>query len=90
MKKNWTLILVLLNFSLLLSFTVAGFSHPEQEKKEVRDFVIRNGLPNFFNKALNGDSIKVAYLGGSIRLKAIISKMSRRGYYLSRLKIWKK
>lgn len=66
MKKNWILILVLLNFSLLLPFTVAGFSHPEQEKKEVRDFVIRNGLPNFFNKALNGDSIKVAYLGGSI------------------------
>lgn len=27
---------------------------------------IRKGLPNFFSKAMRGDSIKVAYLGGSI------------------------
>lgn len=30
------------------------------------EFKIRNGLPNFFSKAIKGDSIKVAYLGGSI------------------------
>lgn len=27
---------------------------------------VRNGLPNFFNKVQKGESIKVAYLGGSI------------------------
>ena len=27
---------------------------------------IRNGLPNFFAKAMNGDSVTVAYFGGSI------------------------
>ncbi|MDX9881029.1 MAG: SGNH/GDSL hydrolase family protein [Prolixibacteraceae bacterium] len=30
------------------------------------EFYERGGLPNFFEKAMHGDSIKVAYLGGSI------------------------
>lgn len=38
----------------------------ESDQKEFRDFVMRKGLPNFFAKAMNGDSVKVAYLGGSI------------------------
>ncbi|MBX2925692.1 MAG: SGNH/GDSL hydrolase family protein [Chitinophagaceae bacterium] len=31
-----------------------------------REFNARGGLPNFFRKAGRGDSVKVAYLGGSI------------------------
>ncbi|MEQ9439211.1 MAG: SGNH/GDSL hydrolase family protein [Cyclobacteriaceae bacterium] len=36
------------------------------DPSEVRELVARDGLPNFFAKALGGDSVKVAYLGGSI------------------------
>jgi hypothetical protein len=53
-------------FSALLPVTVAGFSKDDPDKKEVQDFVMRNGLPNFFAKAMNGDSVRVAYFGGSI------------------------
>ena len=35
-------------------------------KNESQELKIRENLPNFFSKAMNGDSIKVAYLGGSI------------------------
>ncbi|WP_185955194.1 SGNH/GDSL hydrolase family protein [Solitalea koreensis] len=37
-----------------------------EENKECKEFSVRNGLPNFFSKAMLGDSVKVAYLGGSI------------------------
>lgn len=35
-------------------------------KKEWNEFSVRNGLPNFFSKAMLGNAVKVAYLGGSI------------------------
>jgi lysophospholipase L1-like esterase len=35
-------------------------------KDEVKEFIIRGGLPNFNRKVSKGDQIKVAYLGGSI------------------------
>jgi lysophospholipase L1-like esterase len=36
------------------------------EKKDFSEFTMRGGLPNFFNKASKGDTISVAYFGGSI------------------------
>lgn len=36
------------------------------DKKEWTEVSVRNGLPNFFSKALHGEPVKVAYLGGSI------------------------
>jgi hypothetical protein len=41
-------------------------SATNQDGKAVQELVIRKGLPNFFEKAQRGDTIKVAYLGGSI------------------------
>lgn len=35
-------------------------------KNELYELKIRGGLPNFFNKAFSGDSLRIAYLGGSI------------------------
>jgi len=35
-------------------------------EKQVMEFKARGDLPNFFSKASQGDSIRVAYLGGSI------------------------
>jgi hypothetical protein len=35
-------------------------------EKQVMEFKARGGLPNFFSKVSQGDSIRVAYLGGSI------------------------
>jgi len=56
---------------ILLALTIqsyaiinSGLSDPV--KKVVQELNVRGGLPNFFAKALHGDSIKVAYLGGSI------------------------
>jgi hypothetical protein len=46
--------------------SVAGSPKGEPDKIQVPDFAIRNGLPNFFAKAMNGDSLRVAYFGGSI------------------------
>ena len=34
--------------------------------QELQELTVRKGLPNFFTKALAGDSLRVAYLGGSI------------------------
>ena len=48
-------------FSWLFSTGMAN-----QENAGVVEFKARGGLPNFFCKALHGDSIRVAYLGGSI------------------------
>lgn len=36
-----------------------NFSHPDE-------FKVRDGLPNFFNKAKNGKAVTISYLGGSI------------------------
>lgn len=56
---------VLFCFCLLQSvaFVVAQSTGADNKGKE---FNIRDGLPNFFSKAIRGDSVKVAYLGGSI------------------------
>jgi lysophospholipase L1-like esterase len=57
---------VLLFFYLLQTNLFVVAQETGIEKNERKDFFIRKGLPNFFAKAFQGDSIKVAYLGGSI------------------------
>lgn len=63
--KNITFALFLI-FHMFQTFMVVGSPKGGSDKKEVHDFTIRNGVPNFFAKAMRGDSVKVAYLGGSI------------------------
>lgn len=49
-----------------LPYITIGQTKDDSGKKKIQELKIRNGLPNFFAKTLHGDSIKVAYLGGSI------------------------
>ncbi|MCK9638790.1 MAG: SGNH/GDSL hydrolase family protein [Prolixibacteraceae bacterium] len=63
--KKITLVLFLF-ISIFQPIPVIGALIGESSQREVKDFAVRNGLPNFFAKAMNGDSVKVAYLGGSI------------------------
>ncbi len=54
---------------LVILFQSQCFFSTETSKqvgKALREFRARGGLPNFFTKIRHGDSIKVAYLGGSI------------------------
>ncbi len=54
---------------LVILFQWQSLSSKEMKmhtKKEVMEFQARGGLPNFFAKIARGDSLKVAYLGGSI------------------------
>jgi len=50
-------------------FSLSGMSVFPQNgfvKEGIQELKARGGLPNFFSKIAKGDSIKVAYLGGSI------------------------
>jgi lysophospholipase L1-like esterase len=47
----------------LLQTIVIAEEYPLRDAVECR---VRNGLPNFFNKAGKGQTIRIAYLGGSI------------------------
>lgn len=59
------IILCLILFTLQVGIVIA-LNIKDARKTEVNEISIRGGLPNFFAKALRGDSVKVAYLGGSI------------------------
>jgi len=59
-------ILILLILFTLQSLVVLSLPKYNQDKKEAQELNTRGGLPNFFAKAMRGDPIKVAYLGGSI------------------------
>jgi hypothetical protein len=50
--------------SAVFSFTALGQDAANNRMPKVLN--MRNGLPNFFAKAMRGDSVKVAYFGGSI------------------------
>lgn len=65
MKTSIKAIFVCLIF-LLPKSTVLGQIQGSENKKQSNELNIRGGLPIFFAKALKGDSVKVAYLGGSI------------------------
>ena len=60
----------LIVFCLLLFISQASISFAQntkvREKKEFNEIAVRGNLPNFFAKVIRGDSVKVAYLGGSI------------------------
>ena len=51
---------------LFIFLIVYGFSEEPVERTTVQELIAREGLPNFFAKIQNGDSIRVGYLGGSI------------------------
>lgn len=61
-KLRFILKLVIISF-LLCSNVFAIANSKERTGKEL---IPRDGLPNFFVKAQRGDSVRVAYLGGSI------------------------
>lgn len=69
MKTSIKAIFVCLIF-LLLKSTVLGQAQGSENKRQSNELNVRVGLPNFFAKALKGDSVKVAYLGGSITAQA--------------------
>ena len=60
------IVVLYLCFLLLGIPNGSGAPTNNDETKSVQELKVRKGLPTFFAKALNGDSIKVAYLGGSI------------------------
>jgi len=64
MKAKKILFYVLL-FLSLPHFSI-GQANEVRSNKPAQELKIRGGLPDFFKKALQRDSIKVAYLGGSI------------------------
>lgn len=59
------IVIVLIFLFFQLAF-IKSFAKERDKNEGVNEFTFRGGLPNFFEKALQGDSIKVAYLGGSI------------------------
>ena len=61
--KNW---LVLFIFIVTIASPSFGITKENPNQTNFNELIVRGGLPNFFSKALHGDSIKVAYLGGSI------------------------
>jgi len=50
---------------ILIGILMYGFT-PQIHVQNQPELVVRGGLPFFINKALKGDTLKVAYLGGSI------------------------
>jgi len=58
----------LICFVLSFSFTVSAKAvcNNPQKEEPVQELKIRDGLPNFYSKAGNNDTVRVAYLGGSI------------------------
>jgi len=63
---NNKIVLVFLILFALHSYFVFGSFESDPNQKVLQELKARGGLPNFFTKALHEDSIKVAYLGGSI------------------------
>jgi lysophospholipase L1-like esterase len=66
-RVNYNLTIPLIAFFLM--FQVGAFPNTLDTvttKKQYREMEMRNGLPNFFEKTQKSDTIKVAYLGGSI------------------------
>jgi len=63
---NFKILFTILTFIVFLNFSTVCFSSDKTEKGESKELKARNGLPNFFLKATRGDTLKVAYLGGSI------------------------
>ncbi|OGV65900.1 MAG: hypothetical protein A2283_01405 [Lentisphaerae bacterium RIFOXYA12_FULL_48_11] len=58
---NASLIIALI--MIVTNLSAATYSH---DIKTVDEFRVRDGLPNFFEKARAGGTVRIAYLGGSI------------------------
>ncbi|MEI6142310.1 MAG: hypothetical protein WCP85_23755, partial [Mariniphaga sp.] len=54
--------LVLIVFTVCIAFHSFGIIKENPNQNNFNELMIRGGLPNFFVKAMRGDSIKVAYL----------------------------
>jgi hypothetical protein len=61
-----TILPVFLIFFVIRSFGTVGTSVESPVINEFTELKVRKGLPNFFEKVLLNDTVKVAYLGGSI------------------------
>lgn len=64
--KFYIPIIALYVLIILQEVAVANFHTTFGNKNQLQELQKRDGLPFFFAKVKNGDSIKVAYLGGSI------------------------
>jgi len=67
MKHLIRINLTLLSFLLTLSAVHAAEPYPLREAVECR---VRGGLPNIFHKLEQGETVRIAYLGGSITAQA--------------------
>lgn len=65
-KPTFVLRLVIISF--LFISNVSAFANSKE--RTGMELMPRDGLPNFFAKAQKGDSVRVAYLGGSITAQA--------------------
>lgn len=50
----------------LFAAPCSGEDAPEYRTAEAREFVLRDGLPNVIAKMENGETVRIAYFGGSI------------------------
>jgi lysophospholipase L1-like esterase len=69
MRKYKHILLVAAFFCVTIGTWANGLGKGKVENPALSKFIEfyeRGGLPSFFEKAIHGDSIKVAYLGGSI------------------------
>ncbi|WP_036669812.1 SGNH/GDSL hydrolase family protein [Pedobacter borealis] len=58
--------IIVLTVLCLLQVSEFAGAQGIEDKRAWNEFSVRAGLPNFFSKALQSGSVKVAYLGGSI------------------------
>lgn len=58
--------LVLFIFTVCIATLSFGITKENSNQNSFNELIARGGLPNFFAKTMRGDTIKVAYLGGSI------------------------
>ena len=63
MTKPLTVKLLLMFLCIACSSTQGAEDYPLRDAQECR---VRSGLPNFFSKLGQGETVRIAYLGGSI------------------------
>lgn len=66
MKMNLKNSLVFIVFTVCMMLFSFGTTGVNPDNSSFNELIVRGGLPNFFSKTISGDTIKVAYLGGSI------------------------
>lgn len=66
MKIKVIITICSISLALVIYGSQVHSKNTNNKGKKVQELKIRDGLPNFFFKALHKDTVKVAYLGGSI------------------------